>query len=253
MGWVKWILSLLIMSFVIVFYVKPDNTQAELIIQPIETILELVKSDELALKEWQLLARDVQGTVDSQQLFQEHVHKLRDQLEGWDQTYLDTSATEWTAEFHLTSAGGVKESLRLMAYPENSSHTLTYSYKMSGTSAEDWLRYDLADQLKSRLLLFTMDTASLYTQVQSIQDAPITKSGSLLDQAYTYMDVLNATEVEALTEETFVSVSAYTNVWKDQLNTGGKPMNVQIALRSDSALGDGTTVTIGTPIITTEY
>ena len=253
MGWMKVLLSLLIMSSVIVFYSKSDNMQAERIIQPIETILELVEYDDLALKEWQVLARDVQGTVDSQDMFQEHVHKLSGQLEGWDQTYLDTSTTEWTAEYQLQSAGGVKESLRLMAYPDNNTHTLTFTYKLTGTSASDWKRYELADQLQNRLLLLSMDTASLYTQVQSKKDAQINKKESLMKLANTYMDALDAEEVEALTEETFVSVSAYTTVWKQQLNTGNKTMNVQIALRSDEALGEGTTVTIGTPIITTEY
>lgn len=253
MGWMKGLLSLLIMSSAVVFYTNSDNTQAERDIQPIETILELVEYGDMALKEWQVLARDVQGTIDSEKMFQKHVHKLRDQLEGWDQTYYDTSATEWTAEFQLTSEGGVTESIRLMAYPENGTHTLASTYKLVGTRATDWHTYKLEEQLQDRLLLFSMDTASLFTQVQGTQDALTNKNDSLLDQAHVYMEKLDAKEVEALTEETFVSVSAYTTVWKDQLNTGDQTMNVQIALRSDKALGEGTTVTIGTPIITTEY
>ncbi|TSB44740.1 YwmB family TATA-box binding protein [Alkalicoccobacillus porphyridii] len=253
MGWMKVLLSLLIMSLIVFVYTKQDGMQAERVIQPIETILGLVHSEELDVEEWQVLARDVQGTIESSKSFHQHVHNLGLQLEGWNQTYLDTSATEWTAEYQLQPANGVQESLRIMAYPENDSHTLTYTYKLTGNEASDWRRYELADKLQNRMLLFTMDTASLYTQVKSTSDAPILKSDSLLEKAHSYMKTLDAEEVEFITEETFVSVSAYTTVWKDQMITAGKPMNVQIALRADSALGTGTTVTIGTPIITTEY
>ncbi|WNB92339.1 YwmB family TATA-box binding protein [Bacillus sp. NEB1478] len=59
--------------------------------------------------------------------------------------------------------------------------------------------------------------------------------------------------VEELKEETFVSLSAYTEQWEQAIYTGhNHKMNLQVALRTEG-MGSKTTVTIGTPIITSEY
>jgi hypothetical protein len=59
--------------------------------------------------------------------------------------------------------------------------------------------------------------------------------------------------VEGLKEETFVSLSAYTEQWEQAIYTGhNHKMNLQVALRTEG-MGSKTTVTIGTPIITSEY
>lgn len=58
--------------------------------------------------------------------------------------------------------------------------------------------------------------------------------------------------MESLNEQRFVSISGFTNDWDHSIKTKNGKMNIQISLRS-AGMGERTTVTVGTPIITTEY
>ncbi|MCD8502193.1 MAG: YwmB family TATA-box binding protein [Bacillaceae bacterium] len=53
-------------------------------------------------------------------------------------------------------------------------------------------------------------------------------------------------------KKTFISLSAYTELWDTYIITNQKKMNLQVALRN-TGMGGETTITIGTPIITVEY
>ncbi|GAA4720852.1 YwmB family TATA-box binding protein [Brevibacillus fulvus] len=63
---------------------------------------------------------------------------------------------------------------------------------------------------------------------------------------------LQANEIERLQDETVISVSGYTPVWKQSLNINGRKMNLQAATHRDTQ-SPGTRLTVGTPIITAEY
>jgi hypothetical protein len=74
----------------------------------------------------------------------------------------------------------------------------------------------------------------------------------LYNQSLKILKDFSADPIESLQEEAFVSVSAYTENWKNSIPEKNKEMNIQIALRNQG-LGASTTVVIGTPIITSEY
>ncbi|HWO98815.1 MAG TPA: YwmB family TATA-box binding protein, partial [Bacillus sp. (in: firmicutes)] len=57
---------------------------------------------------------------------------------------------------------------------------------------------------------------------------------------------------ESLVEESFVSMSAYTEMWEEALPTEQHRMNLQIGMRK-MGMGGETTLVVGTPIITSEY
>lgn len=63
---------------------------------------------------------------------------------------------------------------------------------------------------------------------------------------------VRAKEVEALRTPLVTSVSAYSPQTKEYILTGGKKMNLQIAVHDD-AYGNKTRVVVGTPIVTVEY
>lgn len=67
-----------------------------------------------------------------------------------------------------------------------------------------------------------------------------------------YLEKMEVEKLEELEEKNFVAVSGYTPKWNAAIPISDKDsMNVQIGLRS--GLGSGTTITLGTPIITSEY
>lgn len=63
---------------------------------------------------------------------------------------------------------------------------------------------------------------------------------------------LRATELERLQDETVVSISGYSAAWKPFIEINDQKMNVQVATHRDTQT-EGTSITVGTPIITAEY
>lgn len=63
---------------------------------------------------------------------------------------------------------------------------------------------------------------------------------------------LQAREVERLEDETVVSISGYTRLWDQAINTHNQKMNLQVATHRDVEQ-KLTRFTVGTPIITAEY
>jgi hypothetical protein len=76
--------------------------------------------------------------------------------------------------------------------------------------------------------------------------------GVLQKQAQNLLTDFQAESIESLDEGTFVSVSAYTKKWNDALPTKKDKMNLQLGIRQDEK-SEKTTITVGTPIITSEY
>lgn len=62
---------------------------------------------------------------------------------------------------------------------------------------------------------------------------------------------LQAEERERLADETVVSISGYTKLWKPFISLNEDKMNLQVATHRDSHAG--TQITVGIPIITAEY
>ncbi|MGM9986894.1 MAG: YwmB family TATA-box binding protein [Bacillaceae bacterium] len=65
------------------------------------------------------------------------------------------------------------------------------------------------------------------------------------------LTIFTAEEIERAEEDTFLSVSAYTEQWKAELPIQQSKMNMQIALREIE--NNNVAIVIGTPIITMEY
>ena len=77
------------------------------------------------------------------------------------------------------------------------------------------------------------------------------RTGDTMDKAVykNWMKLFDATSVESAVEKDFVSISANSKKFKNMLPNGA---NLQLAFRKTSE-GEGTVVTIGTPIIAFEY
>jgi TATA-box binding len=85
--------------------------------------------------------------------------------------------------------------------------------------------------------------------IQGYQEWPPAKKEQWIQQALKRM---RAREVEALRTAPTTSVSCYSPLFPDGLNTQGGVMNLQVAARIDR-LHHRIAVTMGTPIITIEY
>ena len=66
------------------------------------------------------------------------------------------------------------------------------------------------------------------------------------------LKAFQAKQVEALKEDEFISVSAYTQIFEEKVNNSNEAINVQVGIRKQG-MGGKTTFVVGTPIITIEY
>ncbi|MGG2990379.1 YwmB family TATA-box binding protein, partial [Geobacillus stearothermophilus] len=96
--------------------------------------------------------------------------------------------------------------------------------------------------LQEKFVIFTC----LDGHVNGMMDVVLQKKAEMLANEF------QAKPVEYLVESNFVSLSAYTDKWEQFIMTSNDKMNVQIAIRS-SEMNENHTITVGTPIVTTEY
>ncbi|MFC4619852.1 YwmB family TATA-box binding protein [Camelliibacillus cellulosilyticus] len=140
------------------------------------------------------------------------------------------------------------ETITFFAYPRKNGFQTYLIYVVNGTSWNEskWniispkINQTLSVLFQQRGKIFACATGNLNDKMDIVAS---NKTNNILSQ-------FNAHLVERIVEKTFESVSAYTDEWSDSIKTNGRKMNLQVGLRSGK---DGTTVTVGTPIITTEY
>ena len=221
--------------------------------QPLNDFYQLVQNNEdMKLNEWRIRLRDerVQAKVSTIEDFMDQVASF-ERLD-WENTSLSTEGSEWKAHFTYVGPNGLTESLQFFAYPtpnqSRSTHLVTY--EVFGTN-ESVIESNIVDELvEERIHELQMDRPTTYVQIQAKDRS---SSTDIEKRAKAWIQHLGAETVEALKEEWFVSYSAYNPDWTPYIETNGTRMNIQVAVRGNQGMGAGTTVTIGTPIITTEY
>ncbi|MGM7703049.1 YwmB family TATA-box binding protein [Pseudalkalibacillus sp. Hm43] len=166
----------------------------------------------------------------------------------WDE--VDETNEHWKVSGYTNNSFGLTEKVTLFAYPHKGQYMTYIIYEVMGTAwdPEEWDAYRPIYREKVQLLIGKNPT--IYTCVKGEKSATM---GIVLQKlAKQLVQSFDATIIESINEETFLSLSAYTDEWKQSIATKQQEMNLQIGLRNNG-IGGKTTITIGTPIITTEY
>ncbi len=225
--------------------------------QPLTEFFQLAEKENLAIREWQVRMRDERKeSLANKQAFIQRIDSWTEQLEDWNLTNVSLEGTEWKAHFtYHDPTLQTTESVQLFAYPSPYQGDYTYlmTYEVIGTKASVLGVNDMYNDLNVRVLQLGLEHADVYVQIQAAHQSEVEKETTNIEYAQKWIKALGAKTVESLNEGTFVSVSAYNPDWSPVVKTNEKEMNVQVALRQDERMGARTTVTIGTPIITTEY
>ncbi|MFG6147333.1 YwmB family TATA-box binding protein [Halobacillus sp. B23F22_1] len=127
---------------------------------------------------------------------------------------------------------------------ENNSIEVVYTVTSEGTTplAPQIMEY-YTDRVKKQI--FTKNVTN-YSFIKS-------EYSGIIDEVLFYQKfkkAFNIATIEAATEESWSSRSGYTSRWGQAIDLPSGSMNVQCAVRN---LGNRTTVTFGTPILTAEY
>ncbi|ADU32283.1 YwmB family TATA-box binding protein [Evansella cellulosilytica] len=159
---------------------------------------------------------------------------------------------KWVGTFQNPTAS-YNEKLSIYVMPSSSSkdgYDAYTIYEAAFKAKADW-QSTYSELFEPSSTIAKFEKNDLFMNVQGTvteHEVEIKQWGRSIVEAY------SAEVVEQLEEETFVSLSAYTPLLDQQMETNGKEMNLQVALRTiQTGMGEETTVTIGTPLITTEY
>ncbi len=228
------------------FISNGNMTRAAHFHQDLLTLLQAASNSEAKIVEWSLYARE-KKTLDNgetEQLIRTLHHEFPHMK--WSQIQTNENNELYGEQVE----NGVSEKLKFV-----STHTkgLTTSYLFYEVHANHY------DSNQQRFL-----EKSYPTKIEMIFDKKPqifscikgTFSGKTDEfsngKAAELLDKLHATKRESLTEERFISISAYTTEMKSYVPLDNGKMNVQLSLRK-KALGEETTFVLGTPIITIEY
>ncbi|MBU8905904.1 YwmB family TATA-box binding protein [Desertibacillus haloalkaliphilus] len=219
----------------------------------LEQIVAIMDEHEIEMSSWQLYTRGVTATVTDFDDYKQQLERLTSKAEGFDlQTDMRTQKDEhWkvTAVYEHEHTD-IKEKLTVLAYPQRDEYAAYVIHEVTGSSWDNQRDDDEIDVLNRVDRLFPTESETFVT----VRGAMAEPQANLADDAHALIERFQAENVEELIEETFVSVSAYHNEWEAFIDSRGNKINLQVALRQSSDVGDGgTIVTIGTPIITTEY
>jgi hypothetical protein len=221
----------------------------------LEKILEVMDKHKIELTEWSLYSREHLNGWDTKGEYESELNSLIEKTNEfkWGTLLHDEHRGQKKAIATLTHQElGVTETLSYIIYPHNEQLHSYLIYDVHGTknlSTDEW--QFLSSILKSRLEDLFQDNTKIFTCATGNSSDKL--NFSLNEQADSILAEFSAETIEFLKEETFISISAYTNTWNNAISTNDQKMNLQVAIRAKERLGGKTTVTIGTPIITTEY
>ncbi|MFJ7726078.1 YwmB family TATA-box binding protein [Neobacillus sp. NPDC097160] len=209
----------------------------------------VLQADDILLTDWSFYAREHVTGMESVQEVKAYARKLQDKFPDWEWSVTNTSQ-KWEVTA-VSPTKHHKEMLQMMA-----THTKqpVNAYIVYSVSGKEWNEADEAyftsDVLKNRLSDIFRGKPTVFSCMMGIFNDKIDTALPVV--VNNLLSSFDAKEIEALKEETFMSVSATAPIFSGFIDQPKNNMNLQIGVRSEG-LGARTTVVVGTPIITIEY
>ncbi|MFE7063695.1 YwmB family TATA-box binding protein [Sutcliffiella sp. NPDC057660] len=213
-------------------------------------IAQVFQEKKINIKEWKLYGRNNVYKIRDLVGFQKEVNGLKKKMGHLNWT-VEVEDDQWKAiGTHYNDSLKQEESLQLITTHTNSSKTSYLLYEVTGYGWEKTSAREILKDFHSNLTKISQENIEIFSCMTGDFSDKI--EGGLQNTTNILLDAFSARVIEELNEDTFVSVSAYTELWNNVLPTQHGKMNLQIGLRKQG-LGDKTTVIVGTPIITVEY
>lgn len=225
---------------------KNDPTQA------LRDILEVTNDEDIALEHWGMYTKKSSRLSEGRKGYVRKVKEIQSQLPSfqWTKVHKDEEGNLKMSGARTDRRTKVNERITVMAYLQGDQWNAYTIYEVGSDhwSRKSWEQF--SPTFHDRLRHYFPENAKVFSCVKGHLFAKM--DSSLYQRAQLLLRDFSANPVEKIKEKTFVSLSAYTKQWKPSIQTQGKRMNLQVALRAHGEKG-AATVTIGTPIITSEY
>ncbi|MDN4524822.1 YwmB family TATA-box binding protein [Fictibacillus fluitans] len=204
----------------------------------------------VTVKNWSLYTKGSIGFTEDVNGYRQQVALLKNAAQGFKWSRMKSNEHFKITGVRFSASGHVKERITLVAYPQKGKLATYLVYAAKGKGWNENVVLPFIRTYHDRVATYFEGKSSTFSCISGIHNG--TMNFGLYKQALEIMTTFSAVPVEQLKEETFVSISAYTKQWDEKINTAHKAMNLQIAIRNQG-MGGQTAVTIGTPIITSEY
>ncbi|HET7627030.1 MAG TPA: YwmB family TATA-box binding protein [Bacillales bacterium] len=237
----------------VLFFASYAHTEAatERITEPLGEIVQVMKERNIDINHWHLYTKKNGGLTMGRKGYVRMVEGLKHHLNKfrWDEMHEDYDGNLKITGTHTDNKAGFHERLTVLAYPKDGKFGIYIVYEMEGDHWSGNHQEKIVSVVSNRIRQIHVKNPTIFTCVSG--NAGATMDFVLMNGARQLVRDFGAVSVEKLEEKTFVALSAYTSQWKQSIPTRNHRMNLQVALRKTK---DGNiAVTIGTPIITTEY
>ncbi|MCD8509306.1 MAG: YwmB family TATA-box binding protein [Bacillus sp. (in: Bacteria)] len=247
------ILAGLLLSFTLLF--EENKTRSEDNVQLPQHTLQIIEEElnplDIRLNNYNLYGRNHQDKIPSYDEVMEYLEFWKQTNDRVEWTFQETEEREAWIGTYTDPTETYTERLAIYVNQQGDFYSAYTIYEVSFLPVKDWknLFSELFADTSTISLLYAED---VFVRVEGTVEG--NEADNVKQWGNTIVNALSGKVVEGISEETFVSLSAHTNLWGQEINSNGQQMNLQVALRNIShGLGEETTVTIGTPLITTEY
>lgn len=218
---------------------------------PLDDLAEVMDGLKIEMNGWTMTAKENSGFKSDWKGYQSRVEKLHKKTPDFtwgkpeykDETII-VKATKKSTD------GNMIETLTISTHRLDERYHSVLSYSMTGEHWNKKVKNDAFTLFSTRTSELFLSNPSFFSCISGkINDTMVI---ALSKRAEQIMHEFDADFVEGIHEETFVSLSAYTELWQTSLETKEKKMNLQIALRNKGK-NTPVDVLIGTPILLHEY
>ncbi|MDQ0257214.1 hypothetical protein J2S74_004672 [Evansella vedderi] len=246
----------LLLSFTLLFEeskTRSENNDTQLPKETLQIIEEELTGLDIRLNNYHIYGRNHQDGIPSYDKVMDYLNYWKQTNDRVEWTFQETKGREkWIGTYNDPTSSYTEKMTVFITPSNNGKQYSAYTiYEVSFLPIEKW-HDSFSELFDSTSTLAHLNSDDVFLRVEgSVKGndaANVDQWGNMI------MDVFSADIVEGITEETFVSLSAHTDLWGQEIDSNGQKMNLQVALRAiQDGLGEETTVTIGTPLITTEY
>ncbi|WP_174734276.1 YwmB family TATA-box binding protein [Mesobacillus harenae] len=214
----------------------------------LQTLASVLQDEDILINDWSLHARE-QLEIENHEQVLSSLNELKLALPNWEWTVTKDSQ-QWKAQA-INNTPHYQENISIISTLTNHHAAAYVMYEVKGQSWNDHVESFLNKQVESRLFDIFRGNVTTFSCIKGeISDKIDTAISS---DANRFLSAFQAHKIEALEEESFISVSASSPMFSASIGSNYKDMNLQLGLRKTEGLGGKTTIVVGTPIITIEY
>ncbi|WP_186576602.1 YwmB family TATA-box binding protein [Aquibacillus kalidii] len=238
---IRLILVVSVMITIIFSFTTLTSASSSEPLKEVSDITNLLNEQNLDLENWQVIVKE---KVDAKS-----VDEVKKQIEkSYPNHSFQTKQMEEATKYILSTQkkDKINESF-ILVVPFEKDYAVEVIYTISGDLWNEKINKRYSRKLEE--MTNTIFTQNL-TKFSCVQTSP---SGNI-SSVYLLNNLqknLNVQTLDNIKEDDFTVLSGTTPLWESAIPTSDGAMNVQMAARE--GLGGKTTITIGTPIITTEY